>query len=45
MSKDSYITKLLTLLISRADNKTVRIPASELMAQDVGKGITVYWDE
>src|SRR5258707_2079447 len=43
-NKQSYLTKLLTLLVKR-NKGAIRIPAQDLMSQDVGNGIRIYWDE
>lgn len=44
LNNQPYLVKLLTMLVKRS-NGAIRVPASELMAQDVGHGIRIWWDE
>lgn len=43
-NKQSYLTKILTLIV-KLNKGVVRIPAQELMSQDVGNGIRIWWDD
>src|SRR5271166_5304287 len=44
MATESYITKLLTLLIKRAGG-SIRIPILDLMEDDIGQGLSVHHDK
>jgi hypothetical protein len=44
MATESYITKLLTLLIKRAGG-AIRIPILDLMEDDLGQGLSVHHDK
>lgn len=44
MATESYLAKLLTLFV-RKNGGSIRIPASDLMSEDVGSGISVHWDD
>jgi len=43
-NKQPYLIKILTMLVRR-NKGSIRIPAQELMTQDIGNGIRVWWDE